>query len=80
MAYYNDIDNVYEEKAEPKDYFDYVAEPNILSMSFEGAFYDVLNGTSKTAYNLQQKFQDILQKYGLYYELGNAWNLTCYEE
>ena len=23
------------------------------------------------------KFMEILEKYGLYYELGNAWNLTC---
>lgn len=78
--YYNDKNNVYEAKADPKDYFEYVAEPHILSMSFEGAFYDVMNGTSAAAYKKQQEFQDILGKYGLYYELGNAWNLTCYEE
>lgn len=78
--HYNNKGKVHEEKADPKDYFDYVAEPNILSMSFEGAFYNVMNGTSETANKLQQKFQDILSKYGLYYELGNAWNLTCYKD
>ena len=78
--YYNEKDKVVEEKAEPKDYFDYVAEPHILSMSFEGGFYDVLNGTSERAFRLQNQFNNILAKYGLYYELGNAWNLTLYQE
>lgn len=78
--YYNDKENVYEEEADPKDFFEYVAEPNILSMSFEGAFYNVMNGTTEKAYKLEQQFSNILSKYGLYYTLGNAWNLTCYEE
>lgn len=69
-----------EEEANPKDYFDYVAEPHILSMSFEGALYEVFNGTSERAYKLQEEFNEILKGYGLYYELGNAWNLTLYQE
>ena len=24
-------------------------------------------------------FKKIFEKYGLYFELGNAWNLSCYE-
>lgn len=76
--HYNDKDKIFEENAEPTDYFEYVGD--ILSMSFEGAFYDVLNGTSKRAWKLQQEFQELLSNYGLYYELGNAWNLTLYEE
>ena len=67
-----------EEEANPKDYFDYAGD--ILSMSFEGALYDVFNGTSERAYKQQEEFNAILEKYGLYYELGNAWNLTLYEE
>lgn len=78
--HYNEKDNVYQGEGNPKDYFDYVAEPHILSMSFEGAFYDVLNGTSERAFKLQEQFNNILAKYGLYYELGNAWNLSLYEE
>ena len=78
--HYNEKDKVYVDKAEPKDYFDYVAEPHILSMSFEGTFYDVLNGTSERAFRLQNQFNNILKKYGLYYELGNAWNLSLYQE
>ena len=60
---------------DPHDYFEYAAYEHILSMSFEGGLYDVLNysGGSK-----MDKFMKIFEKYGLYYELGNAWNLTCY--
>ena len=78
--YYNDKENVYEEKADPKEYFEYVAEPHILSMSFEGAFYDVMNGATQKSHQLQKEFEAILNKYGLYYKLGNAWNLTLYSQ
>ena len=67
-----------EEDISPLDYFEYVNEKHILSMSFEGLFYHVLNGWDEYADKMQQKFSDILSKYGLYYELGNAWNLSCY--
>ena len=66
------------ERADPRDYFEFVGD--ILSMSFEGGLYDVFNGTSTRAYNLQEEFNEILKGYGVYYELGNAWNLTLYEE
>ena len=66
----------FESDAEPRDYFEYVREPNILSMSFEGALYYVLNGYTQG--KKADEFLKILEKYGLYYELGNAWNLTCY--
>lgn len=60
---------------DPHDYFEYAAYEHILSMSFEGGLYDVLNysGGSK-----EDKFMKIFEKCGLYYELGNAWNLSCY--
>ena len=59
---------------DPHKYFEYAAYDHILSMSFEGGLYDVLNydGGRK-----MDKFMEILEKYGLYYELGNSWNLTC---
>lgn len=69
----------FEYEAEPTDYFEYVREPNILSMSFEGIFYEVLNGYVSGWTKLEEEFRKILEKYGLYYELGNAWNLTCFE-
>lgn len=60
---------------DPHDYFEYAAYDHILSMSFEGGLYDLLNysGGSK-----MDKFMKIFEEYGLYYELGNAWNLSCY--
>lgn len=69
----------FEYEAEPKDYFEYVAEPNILSMSFEGGLYSVLNGYTYGWAKLEDEFRKIFEKYGLYFELGNAWNLTCCE-
>ncbi len=69
----------FECEAEPKDYFEYVREPNILSMTFEGALYEVLNGYVSGWIKLEKDFNKIFEKYGLYYELGNAWNLSCYE-
>jgi hypothetical protein len=62
----------------PLDYFEWAAYKHILSMSFEGPFYSVMNGYTKEAFDLQDKFLKLLEKYNLYYELGNAWNLTCY--
>lgn len=69
----------FEYKAEPKDYFEYVREPNILSMSFEGSLYEVLNAYVKGWEKLEDEFRKIFEKYGLYFELGYQWSLTCYE-
>lgn len=62
------------ENVDPHKYFEYAAYDHILSMSFEGGLYDVLNYSGGRK---MDKFMEILEKYGLYYELGNAWNLTC---
>lgn len=62
----------------PKDYFEYVREPNILSMSFEGDLYYVLNGYISN-WELEEEFLALFEKYGLYYEMGHAWNLSAYE-
>ena len=63
----NDVD--------PHKYFKYAAYDHILSMSFEGGLYNVLNYSGGS---IMDKFMKIFEKYGLYYELGNAWNLSCY--
>lgn len=76
--YYYNQHKYYEDEADPKKYFDYVREPeNILSMSFEGPLYYVLNGYEGG--HLEEEFMKIFEKYGLYWELGNAWNLTACE-
>lgn len=65
-----------EENMNPLKYFSYANPKHILSMSFEGNLYHLLNeygGNTK-------RFDSIFKKYGLYYELGNAWNLSCYPD
>lgn len=64
---------------DPRDYFEYVCQPHILSMSFEGRFYECLNGCAGDyGWSIEGEFCDLLRKYGVYYELGEAWNLSCY--
>jgi len=68
------------EDQDPKKYFDYVGP--ILSMSFEGDFYGVMNFTNEYGADFDNRimagFQKILDKYGVHAELGNAWNLSLY--
>lgn len=68
-----------EEEKDPRDYFEYVANPHILSMSFEGPLYEVLNGYCIGWTKTEAEFNHLLNRHGVYYELGNAWNLSCYE-
>ena len=75
---YNEYEH-FDDVADPIDYFEYVNEPNILSMSFEGPLYHVLNGYTAGWVKLEDEFRKIFEKYGVYYEMGHAWNLTCYE-
>lgn len=63
---------------DPKDYFEYVNEDHMLSMSFEGPLYELLNGYIDCR-ELTDEFMELFNKYGVYYELGNAWNLSVYE-
>jgi hypothetical protein len=77
---YNDPDTNYVlENIDPKDFFKYVGE-NILCMSFEGPFYELVNCYVPIGYynRVEGEFRRILQKYGLGYELGHAWNLSTF--
>lgn len=51
---------------------------HILSMAFEGSSYYMFNHNTRPG--VLKKFNDLLHKYGLYYEHGDAWNLSCYYE
>ena len=66
---------IVEENICPLKYFEYAAHNHILSMSFEGGLYDCINYGNGGVYD---KLQNIFDNYGLYFELGNAWNLTAY--
>ena len=65
---------IVEENISPVDYFEYVNYDHILSMSFEGPLYDSLNYSGYKEEGLRRLFE----KYGVYWELGNAWNLSAY--
>ena len=72
-------DDLYEyEDRNPRDYFEY-ANPDTLSMSFEGDLNHVLNGYTNYSWKLEEKFGKLFEKYGLYYEFGHSWNLSAYE-
>lgn len=68
----------FEDEADPRDYFEYVAKEHILSMSFEGTLYEVLNACCPGWVKLESEFMKIFQRHGCYFEMGHAWNLTCY--
>ena len=61
----------------PKDYIDYA--DGIITMSFEGSFYNTLNYPEEYDYATVERFNDLLRAYGLCYEMGNAWNLSIYK-
>lgn len=39
----------------------------------------MLNGYTRGWVGLEDKFGKLFEKYGLYYELGHAWNLSAWE-
>ena len=72
---------VVEEGLDPKDYFEYVRkEGNIFAMSFEGPLYMVLNYYVGGYDDFLESFEALFAAHGLYYELGHAWNFSCYPE
>lgn len=66
------------ENKNPLDYFEY-ANPNTLSMSFEGSLNHVLNGYVYGWVKLEAEFSKLFEKYGFYYEMGYAWSLSAYK-
>lgn len=76
--YHYDGSVYYHPNMNPRDYFDYVNPDHILSMSFEGPIYHMFNYNEYRP--VLRKFNSLLARYGLCYELGNAWNLSCYYE
>jgi len=75
--YYNDRNHLVEmEDVNPSDYFKYVNPDHILSMSFDGRVYEMIHYGTKP--EIMKKFDEIFEKYGVYYQLGDYWNFTCY--
>lgn len=76
----NEIDeNLYEYmNKNPIKYFEY-ANPETVSMSYEGALNHVLNGYVSGWVKLEDEFLKLFEKYGYYAEYGDAWNVSAYE-
>lgn len=71
--YYNDPDHlVVLENEDPHRVTEYAGD--ILTMTFEGPLYDALN---YGPWSVEEKLQAIFRKYGLYFEMGECWNLTA---
>lgn len=72
-------ENLYEfQDRNPSDYFEY-ANPDTLSMSFEGQLYHVLNAYTPGWIKLENELIKLFEKHGYFYEMGHAWNLSAYE-
>lgn len=78
---YNDPTRLFVlEDVDPRSYFEYVGD--ILSMSFEGDLCGCLNYYNEYGAAFDNRITEgltvIFKKSGLYFELGNHWNLTAY--
>lgn len=69
-----------EDDVDPHDYLEYCAKKHILSMSFEGSFNHIVNYYDNMDYctRIMSEFENILDAYGVYFEQGEAWNLSVY--
>lgn len=74
--YYYDGSVFYHQDMDPRRYFEFVNPDHILSMSFEGPIYHMFNYGQYRP--VKKKFDELLKRFGVYYELGHAWNLSCY--
>ena len=79
--YYNDpVHLVVLEDQDPHRVCEYVGD--ILTMTFEGPLYSCLNLYGEYNWSFEsriyEEFPKIFEKYGVYFELGNEWNLTAY--
>lgn len=77
---YNPVTDDYEspvkiiEDIDPHNYFKWAAYNHIISMSFEGPLYDYMDYNCE----LPGDLPEYLEKKGIYFELGQSWNLTFY--
>lgn len=60
----------------PRLYFEHVNPDHILSMSFDEPIYHMFH--YKKYKSVLRKFNELLTQFGLRYEFGDMWNLTCY--
>lgn len=71
-------DDLYEYKdKDPRDYFG--GGNSLLSCSFEGSMNHVLNGYVSGWEKLENEFNQLFKKYGLFFEMYNSWNGNAYK-
>ena len=74
--YYNDPKHlVVLEGEDPHRVTEYAGD--ILTMTFEGPLYDALN-YGEPNWNVEEELRQVFEKYGLWTEMGHAWDLTAY--
>ena len=62
---------------DPRKYFDY-ANHNTIAASFEGPLYHDLNYGAFGETPIQKAMNELFERHGYYYELGNAWNFSLF--
>lgn len=62
------------EDAQASQYLEFTCD-DTLSMAFEGPLYDAMNYGDGT---VEAALSRIFERHGLYFEMGDAWNLTSY--
>ena len=68
-------ERVKEEDINPHDYLTYCPYKHIISISTEGELYAQLNYGSG---QFPKVLEDLFKKVGIYYEMGESWNLSFY--
>ena len=79
-AYDSTAPNQYtvEDGVDPNQWLNYVASDHLLSMSFEGPLYHALNYYEGGHDEFLDRFTKLFYAHNIYYELGEAWSLSCY--
>ena len=71
-----------EDNIDVKEYLEY-CNPDTISIAFDGSsLYEVMNYHNTSVENpesLIAEFNALCKEYGLYFDLGNSWNLSLYE-
>ena len=67
----------YYENRNPRDYFMY-CNPDTVSVSFEGTLNHYMNGYLNGWVEIYESFIDLPKPYGMFFEMGDSWNVSAY--
>lgn len=60
----------------PLDYCEYFPEKNIISLAYDGKFYEMMDG--ELGWGLYEEFCSLFEKYGLYIEHSDSCHAAAY--